>query len=88
MLPASYLPDHEAGDVLKEEKRMLRWLAELDEMRALERALAEQDPVVRDDANGQAVDVGEAADQRLPYSALNSSSSDLSTMRAITSRTS
>jgi hypothetical protein len=38
--------------------------AQLDEVRALLRRLAEQDAVVGDDADGHALDLGEAADQR------------------------
>ena len=66
MPPASYfLPDHEAGDVLQEHQRDVALARELDEVRALERALAEQDAVVGEDADRVAVDVREAADQRL-----------------------
>ena len=65
MPPASYLlPDHEAGDVLQEEKRDVALARELDEMRALERAFAEQDAVVGEDADGEPVDVRKAADER------------------------
>ena len=41
--------DHEAGDVLQEEQRDAALVAQLDEVRALERRLAEQDAVVGDD---------------------------------------
>jgi hypothetical protein len=43
---------------------ILRWAAQLDEVRALQRRLAEQDAVVGDDAHRIAVDAGKAADQR------------------------
>ena len=58
------LADHEAGDVLQEQQRDAALARELDEMRALERALAEQDAVVGEDADRDALDVREAADQR------------------------
>ena len=65
MPPASYLlPDHEAGDVLQEHERDAALAAQLDEMRALQRALAEQDAVVGEDADRIALDVRKAADQR------------------------
>ncbi len=57
-------PDHEAGDVLQEDQRDLALAAQLDEMRAFQRALREQDAVVGDDADGNAVDVREAGDER------------------------
>ena len=51
MPSASYsLADHEAGDVLQEHERIARAGAQLDEVRALLRALREQDAVVGDDA--------------------------------------
>jgi hypothetical protein len=56
--------DHEAGDVLQEHQRDLALAAQLDEVRALLRALAEQDAVVGDDAHRHALDVREAAHQR------------------------
>ena len=59
-----FLADHEAGDVLQEHQGDAALGAELDEMRALQRRLREQDAVVGDDADGIAVEVGEAADQR------------------------
>ena len=57
--------DHEAGDVLQEHQRDAALVAQLDEVRALERRLAEQDAVVGDDADLVAPDPGEAADQGL-----------------------
>src|SRR5690606_9867071 len=61
---------HEAGDVLQEHQRDAALVAQLDEMRALERALAEQDAVVGDDAHRAAVHVGEAGDQGLAVARL------------------
>ena len=60
----AFLADHEAGDVLQEQQRNVALARELDEMRALERALAEQDAVVGEDADRKAADMREAADQR------------------------
>src|ERR1700724_3710662 len=56
---------HEAGDVLQKEQRNVALARELDEMGALERALAEQDAVIAKDADGKTVNVSKAADQRL-----------------------
>ena len=65
MPPASYfLPDHEAGDVLQEHERDAALRAELDEVRALQRRLGEQDAVVGDDADRIAPDAREAGDER------------------------
>ena len=47
VLPA----DHEAGDVLQEQQRYLPLVAQLDEVRALQRGLGEQHAVVGDDAD-------------------------------------
>jgi hypothetical protein len=55
--------DHEPGDVLQEHQRDTALAAELDEVRALERGLREQDAVVGDQADRIAVEPGEAADQ-------------------------
>ncbi len=50
MPPFSYSrPDHEAGDVLQEQQRDAALVGQLDEVRALEGRLAEQDAVVGDD---------------------------------------
>ena len=57
--------DHEPGDVLEEDERDPALAGELDEVGALERRLAEQDPVVGEDRDRVALDVGEAGDQRL-----------------------
>ena len=46
------LADHEARDVLQEQQRDAALVAELDEVRALQRRFGEQDAVVRDDADG------------------------------------
>ena len=50
-------------------------VAQLDEMRALERGFGEQHAVVGDDADRVAVDVGEPVTRVVPYSALNSPNS-------------
>ena len=62
--------DHEAGDVLEEDERDLPLRGELDEVGALERRRAEQDPVVGDDPDRIALDVGEARDERLAVARL------------------
>ena len=46
--------DHEAGDVLQEHQRHLALAAQLDEVRTLLRAFAEQDAVVGHDAHRHA----------------------------------
>src|SRR3546814_13164554 len=56
--------DHEAADVLEEEQGDAPLLRQFDEMRALDRALAEQHAVVREDRDGNAPDMREAANQR------------------------
>src|SRR6185437_15897019 len=56
---------HEAGDVLEKHKRDIALTAQLDEMRTLQRVLAEQDAVVGDDADRIAPDMRKAADKRL-----------------------
>ena len=43
---------------------MLRWRAELDEMRALQRGFGKEHAIVGDDADGHAHDMGKAADDR------------------------
>ena len=63
-------PDHEAGDVLQEQQRDVALAAQLDEMRALQRGLAEQDAVIGHDPDGHAVQMREAADQRGAIEAL------------------
>src|SRR5690606_17290332 len=57
--------NHEAGDVLQEHQRDAALVAQLDEMRALERAFGKQDAVVGDDADRIAVQVREAGHERL-----------------------
>src|SRR4051794_36146881 len=54
---------HEARDVLQEQQRNAALAGELDEMRAFDRALAEQHAVVGEDRDRDAPDVGEAADE-------------------------
>ena len=44
--------DHEPGDVLQEDERDPALAGELDEVRALERRLGEEDAVVGEDATG------------------------------------
>src|SRR3546814_11216564 len=56
--------DHEAADVLEEEQGDAPLLRQFDEMRVLDRALAEQHAVVREDRDGNAPDMREAANQR------------------------
>src|SRR6185295_1422025 len=60
-----FLADHETGDVLEEDERDAALAGELDEVRALERALGEEDAVVREDRDREALDVREAGDERL-----------------------
>ena len=65
MPPGLVFPaDHEAGDVLQEQQRDAALAAQLDEMRALERAFRKQDAVVGDDADRHAFEMREAGDQR------------------------
>ncbi len=58
------LADHEAGDVLQEQQRDLALRAQLDEVRALERAFGKHHPVVGDHAHRLSVQVGKAGHQR------------------------
>ena len=60
VLPA----DHEAGDVLQEDQRDAAQVAQLDEVRGLERRLREQHAVVRDDADQESLQPREAGDER------------------------
>src|SRR3546814_4898932 len=60
-----FLADHEAGDVLQEHDRRAGLIAQLDEMRALERGVVEQHAVVGEDANLVAPQMRVAADQGL-----------------------
>ena len=57
-------PDDEAGDVLEEDKRDAALIAQLDEVRRLERRLGKQHTVVGDDADEKAMQPGEASDER------------------------
>src|SRR6202012_4246224 len=59
-----FTADHEAGDVLQEHQRDPALVAQLDEVRALECGLGEQDPVAGHDPDRVAVDAGEPGDQR------------------------
>ena len=60
VLPA----DHEARDVLQEDQRNPPQVAQLHEVRGLQRRFAEQHAVVRDDADEETVEPREASDQR------------------------
>ena len=57
-------PDDEAGDVLKKDQRNAAQVAQLDEVRGLQRRFREQHAVVGDDADEHAVQPGEAGDER------------------------
>jgi hypothetical protein len=56
--------DHEARDVLQEQKRNAALAAQLNEVRGLERAFGEENAIVGKDADGNARKVREAGDQR------------------------
>ena len=58
------LAHHEPGDVLEEQQRDAAAVAQLDEVRGLQRGLAEQDAVVGDDPDRVAVEVRERGDDR------------------------
>src|SRR5581483_3608367 len=58
------LSDHEAGDVLQEDQRNTALIAELDEMRRLQRGLREEHAVVREDAHLVSEDPREAGHDR------------------------
>ncbi len=60
-----FAADHEAGDILQEDQRDGALAAQFDEMRALDRGLAEQHAVAGDDPDRAAFDMGEARHQRL-----------------------
>ena len=62
--------DHEPGDVLDEQERESLAGAQLDEVRPLLRALAEQDAVVRHHAHRDPLEVGEPGDQGRPVARL------------------
>src|SRR5207253_3343751 len=55
----------EAGDVLQEHERDAALAAELDEVRALLRRLGEENAVIREDPDRDALDPREAGDERL-----------------------
>src|SRR4029077_1536626 len=59
------LADHEPGDVLQEEERHLALARELDEVRALLPRLREENAVVGEDPDREALDARPAADERL-----------------------
>eukprot|EP00754_Rhynchopus_humris_P044418 Rhum_TRINITY_DN4142_c0_g1::Rhum_TRINITY_DN4142_c0_g1_i1::g.13123::m.13123 len=59
------LADHEAGDVLDEQKRNTALRAQLDEVRGLHRRLREEHAVVRDNADLATVQAAEAAHDRV-----------------------
>ena len=59
MPPASYSrPTMKPGDVLQEQQRDVALVAQLDEVRALQRRLGEEHPVVGDDPDRVPVDAG------------------------------
>mmetsp|Transcript_43437 Transcript_43437/g.93051 ORF Transcript_43437/g.93051 Transcript_43437/m.93051 type:complete len:374 (+) Transcript_43437:504-1625(+) len=62
--------DHEASDVLEEEKWDSPLVAQLDEVRAFLSRFAEQDAIVGDDADGVTMDVSEATDQSASITSL------------------
>src|SRR5205807_2645387 len=64
------LSHHETYDVVNEEERNASSVAQLDEVRALLRALAEHDPIVGDDTNRLAADFGKATNQGLTVKGL------------------
>src|SRR3546814_1363876 len=59
-----FAADHEAADILEEEQGDAPLLRQFDEMRALDRAFAEQHAIVREDRDRDAPDMREAADKR------------------------
>ena len=61
---------HEAGDVLEEDERNPAPGAEFDEMGAFERAFGIQDSVARDDADGDAMNMGKPGHERRPVAGL------------------
>src|SRR5439155_11694959 len=58
------------GDVLEEHERDAALAGELDEVRALEGGLGEEDPVVGEDPDGPPVEMGEPAHERLAVALL------------------
>ena len=71
MPPASYSrPTMKPVMFCRKTSGMLALAGELDEVRALERRLAEQHAVVGEDADRVAVEVGEAAHERLAVAGL------------------
>src|SRR3546814_16315509 len=62
--------DHEAADILEEEQGNTPLLRQFDEMRALDRAFAEQHAIVGKDRDRNAPDMRETADERRPIGRL------------------
>src|SRR3546814_6354998 len=58
-----FATDHEAADILEEEQGDAPLLRQFDEMRALDRAFAEQHAIVREDRYRDAPDMSAAADK-------------------------
>src|SRR5690606_20626096 len=58
-----FAPDHEAGDVLQEEKRDLALAAELNEVRALQRRFREEHAVIGENAHRHTVKMRKAGHQ-------------------------
>ena len=58
------LADHEPGDVLQKDQRHAAHVAQLDEVRGLQRRLRKEHTVVRDDADQEALQPREAGDDR------------------------
>ena len=59
-----FSPYHEPSDVLQKYQWDLALCAQLDEVRALLSGLRKQNPIVRNDADGHAMDVREPCYQR------------------------
>src|SRR3546814_15649696 len=62
--------DHEAADILEEEQGNTPLLRQFDEMRALDRAFAEQHAIVGKDRDRNAPNMRETADERRPIGRL------------------
>ena len=59
-----FAADHEAADILEEQQGRAALLRELDEVRAFDRAFAEQHAIIGQDRDRHAPDMRKAADQR------------------------
>jgi hypothetical protein len=80
-------PDHEPGNILQEDKRNISLAAEFDEMRGLGGAFAEKStPLLATIPTGQPMTWAKPHMMVSPNRALNSSSREPSTTRAMTSR--